>query len=142
MVYKEGRAKSSGIDINVKWLRELLEVLQDETADPKEFMDLLKIDLFSGEIFVFTPAGDLIQLPIDSTTVDFAFQVHTQVGLHCMGAKVNHKIVPLNTRLKSGDIVEIITGKNQVPNSGWQQFVVSSKARNAINKYLKKNLSF
>ena len=136
-VYKEGRRKSAEIDINVKWLRELLEVLQDETADPKEFMDLLKIDLFSGEIFVFTPAGDLIQLPIDSTTVDFAFQVHTQVGLHCMGAKVNHKIVPLNTRLKSGDIVEIITGKNQVPNSGWQQFVVSSKARNAINKYLK-----
>ena len=136
-VYKEGRKKTTEIDSNVKWLRELLEVLQNETADPKEFMDLLKIDLFSGEIFVFTPAGDLVQLPLNATPVDFAFQVHTQVGLHCMGAKVNHTIVSLNTKLKSGDIVEIITGKSQVPSYGWQKFVVTSKARNSINKYLK-----
>ena len=136
-VYKEGTNKTTEIDSNVKWLRELLEILQDETADPKEFMDLLKIDLFSGEIFVFTPAGDLVQLPVDATPVDFAFQVHTQVGLHCMGAKVNHTIVSLNTKLKSGDIVEIITGKSQVPSYGWQKFVVTSKARNSVNKYLK-----
>ena len=101
-VYKDG--KSAEIDKNVKWLRELLEILQNESTDPKEFMDLLKIDLFSEEIFVFTPAGDLIQLPIGATPVDFAFQVHTQIGMHCMGAKVNHSIVPLNTKLINGDL--------------------------------------
>lgn len=135
-VYKDG--KSAEIDKNVKWLRELLEILQNESTDPKEFMDLLKIDLFSEEIFVFTPAGDLIQLPIGATPVDFAFQVHTQVGMHCMGAKVNHSIVPLNTKLKNGDMVEIITGKKQMPSYGWQKYIVTSKARNRVNRYLKK----
>tara|TARA_B100001123_G_scaffold450867_1_gene624570 strand:- start:2100 stop:4289 length:2190 start_codon:yes stop_codon:yes gene_type:complete len=135
-VYKGG--KSAEIDKNVKWLRELLEILQNESADPKEFMDLLKIDLFSEEIFVFTPAGDLIQLPVGATPVDFAFQVHTQVGMHCMGAKVNHSTVPLNTKLKNGDMVEIITGKKQMPSYGWQKYIVTSKARNQVSKYLKK----
>ena len=76
---------------------------------------ILKIDLFDGEIYVFTPTGDLIQLPIKSTPVDFAFQVHTQIGMRCLGAKVNHKLVTLNEELKSGDVVEIITGKKQTP---------------------------
>ena len=135
-VYKEG--KSSEIDKNVKWLRELLDILQDESADPKEFMNLLKIDLYNEEIFVFTPAGDLIQLPVGSTPVDFAFQVHTQVGMRCMGAKVNHSVVPLNTKLVNGDMVEIITGKKQKPSYGWQNFIVTTKARNLVNRYLKK----
>ncbi len=135
-VYKDG--KSSGIDQNVKWLRELLDILQNESADPAEFMDLLKIDLYNEEIFVFTPAGDLIQLPVGATPVDFAFQVHTQVGMHCMGAKVNHSVVPLNTKLKNGDMVEIITSKNQMPSYGWQKFIVTTKARNKVNWYLKK----
>ena len=135
-IYKDG--DSLGIDQNVKWLRELLEILQDESADPAEFMDLLKIDLYNEEIFVFTPAGDLIQLPIGSTPVDFAFQVHTQVGMHCMGAKINHSVVPLNTKLKNGDMVEIITSKNQMPSYGWQKFIVTTKARNQVNRYLKK----
>ena len=134
-VYKDG--KSSGIDKNVKWLRELLEILQNESADPKEFMELLKIDLYNEEIFVFTPAGDLIQLPVGATPVDFAFQVHTQVGMHCMGAKINHSVVPLNTKLNNGDMVEIITSKSQMPSYGWQKFIVTTKARNQVNRYLK-----
>tara|TARA_B100000686_G_scaffold295692_1_gene326740 strand:+ start:13934 stop:16117 length:2184 start_codon:yes stop_codon:yes gene_type:complete len=134
-VYKGG--KSAELDKNVKWLRELLDILQNESSDPKEFMDLLKVDLFSEEIFVFTPAGDLIQLPIGATPVDFAFQVHTQIGMHCMGAKVNHSTVPLNTKLKNGDRVEIITGKKQMPSYGWQKYIVTSKARNQVGKYLK-----
>jgi GTP pyrophosphokinase len=134
-VYKDG--KSSGIDKNVKWLRELLEILQNESADPKEFMELLKIDLYNEEIFVFTPVGDLIQLPVGATPVDFAFQVHTQVGMHCMGAKINHSVVPLNTKLNNGDMIEIITSKSQMPSYGWQKFIVTTKARNQVNKYLK-----
>jgi len=136
-LYKEGKRTSNDINTDIKWLRELIEILKDESSNPKEFMDLLKIDLFDGEIYVFTPAGDLIQLPIGSTPVDFAFQVHTQVGLHCLGAKVNHQLVTLNVELKSGDVVEIITGKKQTPSINWQKFVVTGKARNAINKYLK-----
>ena len=136
-VYKEGKKRTNDIGTDIKWLRELIEILKDESSDPKEFMDLLKIDLFDGEIYVFTPAGDLIQLPTCSTPVDFAFQVHTQVGMHCLGAKVNHKLVSLNEELKSGDVVEIITGKNQTPSISWQKFVVTSKARNSINKHLK-----
>ena len=136
-LYKEGKKRTNDIGTDIKWLRELIEILKDESSDPKEFMDLLKIDLFDGEIYVFTPAGDLIQLPIRSTPVDFAFQVHTQVGMHCLGAKVNHQLVSLNEELKSGDVVEIITGKNQTPSINWQKFVVTSKARNSVNKHLK-----
>ena len=136
-IYKEGRKTTNDISADIKWLRELIEILKNESSDPKEFMDLLKIDLFDGEIYVFTPAGDLIQLPIGSTPVDFAFQVHTQVGMHCLGAKVNHQLVTLNEELKSGDVIEIITGKKQTPSINWQKFVVTSKARNAISKYIK-----
>ena len=134
-VYKNG--KSSKIDKNVKWLRELLDILKSESTDPKEFMDILKIDLYNEQIFVFTPKGDLIQLPVGSTTVDFAFQVHTQIGIHCMGSKVNHKIVPLNTKLKNGDMVEVLTSKKEMPSYGWRKFIITSKARNEVNRYLK-----
>ncbi len=96
-------------------------------------MELLKIDLYDEEIFAFTPLGDLIRLPAGSTTVDFAFQVHTQVGMHCIGAKINHLVVPLNTKIKNGDIVEILTSKKQSPSIGWHKFVVTTKARNEIN---------
>ena len=137
-VYKTN--KSSDIDNNVKWLRELLEILKDESSNPKEFMELLKIDLYDEEIFAFTPLGDLIRLPARSTTVDFAFQVHTQVGMQCIGAKINHLVVPLNTQIKSGDIVEILTSKKQSPSIGWQKFVVTTKARNEINRYVRKQL--
>ncbi|HIC39465.1 MAG TPA: bifunctional (p)ppGpp synthetase/guanosine-3',5'-bis(diphosphate) 3'-pyrophosphohydrolase [Candidatus Marinimicrobia bacterium] len=134
--YKEGGAKLKDVDSNIKWLRELVEILQSESSDPREFMNLLKIDLFSDEIFVFTPNGDLKQLPINSTPIDFAFHVHTEVGLHCLGAKINHSIVPLNTKLKNGDSIEIITSKTQKPSYGWLNFVVTTKARTYIKKAL------
>ena len=137
-VYKDG--KSSDIDNNVKWLRELLEILKNESANPKEFMELLKIDLYDEEIFAFTPLGDLIRLPSGSTTVDFAFQVHTQIGMHCMGAKINHLVVPLNTKIKNGDVVEILTSKKQNPSIGWQKFVITTKARNEINRFVRKEM--
>ncbi|MFH1853511.1 MAG: bifunctional (p)ppGpp synthetase/guanosine-3',5'-bis(diphosphate) 3'-pyrophosphohydrolase [Candidatus Neomarinimicrobiota bacterium] len=136
--YKEGGSYKAEIDSHMKWLRELVEILQGESADPLEFMHLLKIDLFNDVIFVLTPAGDLIQLPAGATPIDFAFQVHTEVGLHCIGAKVNKKIAPLNTVLNNGDTVEIITSQNQTPHYGWLRFAVTSKARNHITRYLRK----
>jgi len=138
--YKEDGASSKSIDSHVQWLRELVEILQDESSDPREFMHLLKIDLFSDEIFVFTPNGDLVQLPINATPIDFAFSVHTEVGLHCIGAKVDHKVVPLNTVLKNGDTVEVLTSKSQNPSYGWLKFAVTSKARNHINRFLHKSM--
>ncbi len=136
--YKEGGKYQTEIDSHMKWLRELINILQGESSDPSEFMHLLKIDLFNDVIFVLTPAGDLIQLPAGSTPIDFAFYVHTEVGLHCMGAKVNKKIAPLNTKLKNGDTVEIITSQNQTPHYGWLRFAVTTRARNNINKFLKR----
>ena len=136
--YKQDGASIKSIDSHVQWLRELVEILQDESSDPREFMHLLKIDLFSDEIFVFTPNGDLVQLPVNATPIDFAFNVHTEVGLHCIGAKVDHNVVPLNTLLKNGDTVEVLTSKSQNPSYGWLKFVVTSKARNHINRFLRK----
>ena len=136
--YKQDGASSKSIDSHVQWLRELVEILQAESSDPREFMHLLKIDLFSDEIFVFTPNGDLFQLPVNATPIDFAFSVHTEVGLHCIGAKIDHKVVPLNTVLKNGDTVEVLTSKSQNPSYGWLKFVVTSKARNHINRFLQK----
>ena len=136
--YKEGEGSSKNIDLHVEWLRELLDMLQSEENDPKEFMHLLKIDLFGDEIFVFTPSGDLVQLPANSTSIDFAYSVHTEVGQNCLGAKINNKVAPLNTVLKNGDSVEIITSTSQRPNYGWLEFAVTSKARNKIKNYLQK----
>jgi len=136
--YKEGKTLNEDLDTNMKWLRELVEILQSEATNPREFMHLLKIDLFDDEIFVFTPQGDLIQLPVGSTPIDFAFRIHSELGLHCIGGKVNHKVVPLNTQIKNGDVVEIITSQNQTPSYGWLKFVKTTRARNHINRYLKK----
>ena len=130
--------ETKGVDSHVKWLRELLDILQSEENDPKEFMHLLKIDLFGDEIFVFTPKGDLVQLPVKSSPIDFAYHVHTEVGQSCLGAKINHKVVPLNTELQNGDTVEIITSSSQNPNYGWLKFAVTTKARNRIKRYLSK----
>ena len=136
--YKSGDSNSEGMDNHVKWLRELLDILQNEENDPKEFMHLLKIDLFSDEIFVFTPKGDLFQLPVKSTPIDFAYHVHTEIGHNCIGAKVNHKTVPLNTELKNGDTIEVLSSKSQTPNYGWLKFAVTSKARSQIRRYINK----
>ena len=115
------------------WLRQVLD-WQRDVRDPKEFMEDLKISLFHDEMFVFTPNGDLIKLPRHSTPIDFAFAVHTDVGLHCIGAKVNGKIVPLTSPLKSGDSIEIITSAKQSPNRDWLKFVQTTKARSRIKK--------
>ena len=140
-VYKEqGSVKgdSSNIDRHMRWLRELVDALQSEDKNPGEFLNLLKVDLFKDEIFVFTPAGDVTPLPINSTPIDFAFEVHTQVGMQCSGAKVNGKIVPLNNILKNGDSVEIITTKTQKPSYAWLKFVQTGKAKSHIKRWVKK----
>ena len=140
-LYKEkGSLKADDTKINrhMRWLSELVEVLQDEDSNPNEFLKLLKVDLFKDEIFVFTPAGDVTPLPADSTPIDFAFQVHSQVGIHCIGAKVNGKIVPLNMVLKNGDSIEILTSDTQRPSYAWLKFVKTGKAKSHIKRWVKK----
>ncbi len=133
--YKEGRLREDDLDQHLVWLR---QVLEGEDREPgSSFLDHLKINLFQDEVFVFTPKGDLHRLASKSTPVDFAFSVHTDVGLHCLAAKVNGKIVPLSHELKSGDTVEIITSANQRPNEDWLKFVVTSKARSRIKKFIR-----
>jgi len=136
--YKESTKEDNDLDRHVKWLRDLVSTLQDESTDPKEFMNLLQIDLFQDEVFVFTPEGDLIQLPSNSTPIDFAYNVHTEVGHHCLSAKVDGKLVPLNTNIKSGQTVEIITSDSQFPNHAWLKVVRTSKARTAILRWHRK----
>ena len=142
-IYKENNSTSDnelhGLNKHVTWLRELVENLKDEDRNPSEFFKILKIDLFQDEIFVFTPNGDVVQLNNGSTPIDFGFSVHTQVGMHCIGAKVNFKIVPLNTVLKNGDTVEIITSKKQVPSHAWLKFVKTAKAKAHIKRWVKKD---
>lgn len=137
-LYKEGKSKGDDLDKHLSWLRQVLE-WQQETKDPSEFMENLRIELFQDEVFVFTPKGDLLKLPLRSTPVDFAFAVHTDVGYHCLGAKVNGRMVPLRYQLKSGDSVEIITSPNQKPNPDWIKFVKTSKARSKIKRWLKES---
>ncbi len=134
--YKEGKQKTDELDKHLVWLRQMLD-WQRDTKDPQEFMENLRIDLFQDEVFVFTPKGDLLQLPLGSTPVDFAFAVHTDIGHHCIGAKVNGRIVPLNHKLKSGDSVEIIVSPNQKPNQDWIRSVRTSKARSKIKRWIK-----
>ena len=134
--YKEGRSTEDELDQYSAWLREMVD-MQKDTLDPEEYLDILKTDLFRAEVFVFSPKGDLFKLPIDATPVDFAFAVHTDVGLHCIGAKVNGRIVALNTKLKNGDSIEIITSSNQRPHQDWITFVKTSKAKSKIKKWIK-----
>ena len=133
--YKEAKGEEEDLDQYMKWLRELIESLQSDDSDPSEFLTSLKIDLFKDEIFAFTPKGELIQLPTGSTPVDFAYFVHTEVGHHCIGAKVNGKMVPLNTKLSSGDSVEILTSDSQTPNPSHLKFVKTGKARSRIKRW-------
>jgi len=137
-VYKEGRGETTSLNKHISWLRDLVEMLRSEEKNPDEFLKLLKIDLFEDEIFVFSPKGDVLQLPVDSSPIDFAFNVHTQVGLHCAGAKINGKMVPLNTKLNNGDSIEIITSDNQLPNDAWLKTVKTAKAKTHIKKWIKK----
>jgi RelA/SpoT family (p)ppGpp synthetase len=133
--YKENVTKTDPeIEEWVKWVSDVFEQHGDDA--PKALMESFKLNLYQDEIYVFTPKGDLTILPKGSTVVDFAFEIHTQIGLRTIGAKVGGKIVPLHTKLASGNQVEIITSKNQTPNPDWEQFVVTHKARNQIRKYL------
>ena len=113
-LYKEGAKHEGDFEEKVAWLRQLME-WQREMRDPQEFMETLKIDLFQDEVFVFTPKGDVKSLPAGATPVDFAFSVHTDIGLHCVGAKVNGRLVPLSHRLSNGEFVEILTSKHAEP---------------------------
>ena len=134
--YKEGRAAGRGDESRFGWLRQLME-WQKELKDSREFMSSVKIDLFPEEVYVFTPGGDVKELPRDSTPVDFAYSVHSDLGHKCTGARVNGKLVPLKTPLKNGDIVEVITSPSQTPSKDWLKFVKTSKARNRIRHWVK-----
>jgi GTP diphosphokinase / guanosine-3',5'-bis(diphosphate) 3'-diphosphatase len=141
-MYKEDPAKSaasglSGSDNKLKWLRSLLDWQQD-LSDPKEFMETLKVDLFEDEVFVFTPKGEVKSLAAGATPLDFAYEIHTDVGHRCVGAKVNGKIVPLSYQLRSGDIVEVLTSKRERgPSRDWLALVRTTRARNKIKAWFK-----
>ena len=139
--YKEA-GKSVGAtreyDQKMSWLRQMVS-LQHELDDPREYFEALKVDVFSDEVFVFTPKGDVVDLPKGSIPIDFAYRIHTEVGHHCVGAKVNGKIVPLEYKLKNGDIVSIITNKsNNGPSRDWLNIVASSETRTKIRSWFKK----
>ena len=136
--YKAGEDKEKGFEKKLAWLRDMLE-WQKETSDAEEFMEGFKIDLFSDEIFVFTPKGVVINLASGSTPIDFAYRIHTDVGNRCIGAKVNGKIVPLDYKLKTGEIVEIITSQSaKGPNMDWLNIAKSNQAKSKIKSWLKK----
>ena len=135
-LYKEKKSGKDKMDDSLLWLRQLMET-QQEAKDPREFMENVRVDLFPDEVYVFTPKGDVKALPENSTPIDFAYAVHTKVGEHCVGAKVNGKLVPLRTVLRQGDIVEIVTSPNQHPSRDWLKLVRSTRARAKINQWLK-----
>lgn len=135
--YKENKdLKQDSYMEKFSWLRRILE-WQKELKDPNEFLEAVKIDLFDEEIFVFTPKGDVISLPKNATALDFAFAVHTEIGLHTIGIKINGSIVPLRKKLESGDMVEVLTSASQKPSKDWLNFVVTSKARAKIRAALR-----
>ena len=133
--YKEApHAESSGLD---QWLQKVRELLNNPESNALDFLDDFKMNLFSDEIFIFTPKGALMQLPANATALDFAFEIHSDLGVKCIGAKVNHKLVPLSYQLQNGDQVEIITSNKQTPKEDWLNFVKTAKAKSKIKSSLK-----
>ena len=131
--YKQGEKV---VGKNFRWIRELLEILE-QASNPEEFLENTKLEMYNDQVFCFTPKGDLIGLPINSTPVDFAYAVHSSVGDTCVGAKINGEIRPLRTVLQNGDQVEILTSKAQHPSTEWDRFVVTGKAKAAIRRYVR-----
>lgn len=135
--YKEPSA-DSGVDSGLdQWIHKVREMLNNPESNALDFLDDFKMNLFSDEIFIFTPKGALIQLPINATALDFAFEIHTDIGASCIGAKVNHKLVPLSYKLQNGDQVEVITSSKQSPKEDWLSIVVTAKAKSKIKSSLK-----
>jgi guanosine-3',5'-bis(diphosphate) 3'-pyrophosphohydrolase len=132
--YKEGKGQDNSEVEMMKWLRRLVETQQD--VDARDFVDSLKLELYPKEVYAVTPKGKVIQLPRESTPVDFAYAIHTKVGDQCTGAKVNGRIVPLSYQIQNGDVIEILNSPNQKPNRDWLKFVVTSRARNKIKHYV------
>jgi GTP pyrophosphokinase len=132
--YKQGAGQTEGKQY--RWLRQLLEILE-QAAEPEEFLEHTKLEMFSDQVFCFSPKGDLYALPRGSSPVDFAFAVHTEVGNTCVGAKINGRIVPLRSRLRNGDQVDIITSRAQTPSPTWEGFVVTGKARACIRRFVR-----
>ena len=135
-VYKERRSVQESDSKRFSWLRQLLEWQQD-LKDPREFLETVRVDLFPDDVYVFTPNGDVRSFPRGSTPIDFAYSIHTEVGHHCTGAKVNGKLVPLKYELRNGDIVEIITSAKHVPSKDWLKIVKTSRARTRIRHWIK-----
>jgi GTP pyrophosphokinase len=136
--YKEaGHRSEDEADEALTWFRQVIE-WQKDTKEPEEFMEFLRMDLFRGEIFVFTPEGDVKALPVGCTPIDFAFAVHTEIGYHCAGARINGRIAPLSRELKNGDAVEILTNPKQRPSRDWLAFVRTSRARQYIRQWLRR----
>ena len=133
--YKEGRVGANPDEQYFLWLRQLLD-WQQEVRDPGEFIQGLKVDLYPEEVYAFTPKGEVKAMPRGSTPVDFAYKIHTDIGHTCVGARVNHRMVPLRTRLESGDIVEVVTSAGHKPSRDWLNFVATSRARNKIKQFI------
>jgi guanosine-3',5'-bis(diphosphate) 3'-pyrophosphohydrolase len=133
--YKEGEAGVEGTDPEISWLRQVLE-WQQEVDDPRSFMSALKVDLYPDEVYVFSPKGDVLSFPRGATPLDFAYRVHTELGHHCSGARINGRLVPLRTELTNGDIVEILTNPSRNPSRDWLSIVATSRARSKIRQWL------
>ncbi|MED6311248.1 MAG: RelA/SpoT AH/RIS domain-containing protein, partial [Pseudomonadota bacterium] len=134
--YKQGDSDPVKEGTQYRWLRELLEILE-HAAEPEEFLEHTKLEMFADQVFCFTPKGDLFAMPFGATPVDFAYAVHTDVGNTCVAAKINGRIMPLRTRLKNGDQVEITTSKAQTPSPAWEAFVATGKARACIRRFIR-----
>ena len=133
--YKTGDADDGELD---KWIQEIKEILAHPEKDAMEFLGTFKLNLFAQEVFVFTPKGEIKTLPLGATALDFAFLLHSELGEHCIGAKVNHALVPLSYRLKGGDQIEILTSNSQHPQKDWLKMVITAKARNGLNLYFRR----
>jgi len=135
--YKEGKSADADFDKKIEWLRQMME-WQHEVGDAREYMETVKGDLFNENIYVFSPRGDVYELPASAGPLDFAYRIHTQVGHQCVGCKVNHRLVPLTTTLNNGDIVEVLTAKGSGPSRDWQNIVKTQQAKAKIRQWFRK----